>query len=447
MTDTLQTRPARPPLEGPDRDGRLCTMHSPFLRAPEIAKTIFVVTIFAALGPLAAGTAFFGWRSLMVAAIAVTTCSLTQQLYYRFTRIQSLMAHSHAYLTGLLLALTLPAYVPWYVPVIGGIFAILVGKAVFGGVGHFLWQPALVGRLAVAVLFADQLVMPSSLLPGNYPLLAQSKVIVGDVRSARHADDYRHWRKTPAPPDADAFLLVPPAKSLEGLTKTPEPQFSALAYVPVKVADDEPGIAGAKPAALMELPPISDLLIGARPGGIGETSAIVILMAGLYLIYRNYVKWQLPVAFLLAACAVAAVAPIQLQGPGNTVIWGWGPPGGWSWENLLAPLDQWTAPPLWTEGYDVGAIYVVYQLLAGEFLLAAFFLAPEMTSRPVTSGGQVLFGVGCGTAAMLLQLYVNIPIPAYMAVLLMNTFTPTIDRLWRPRVFGKKRLAWLRRAA
>ena len=53
----------------------------------------------------------------------------------------------------------------------------------------------------------------------------------------------------------------------------------------------------------------------ARPGGLGETCAVVIVVAGLYLVYRNYVKWQLPVAFLVSACAVVAVAPVFLAGP------------------------------------------------------------------------------------------------------------------------------------
>ena len=68
-----------------------------------------------------------------------------------------------------------------------------------------------------------------------------------------------------------------------------------------------------------------------------------------------------------------------------------------------------------------------------------------MTSRPVTTGGQVLFGIACGAGAMVLQLYTDVSIPCYMAVLAMNTLTPTIDSLWRPRVFGTRRLGFLRR--
>ena len=71
----------------------------------------------------------------------------------------------------------------------------------------------------------------------------------------------------------------------------------------------------------------------------------------------------------------------------------------------------------------------------------------EMTCRPVTTGGQVLFGIGCGAGAMLLQLYTTVSVPCYMAVLAMNTFTPTIDRIWRARVFGTPRFGLRRRTS
>jgi Na+-translocating ferredoxin:NAD+ oxidoreductase RnfD subunit len=128
---------------------------------------------------------------------------------------------------------------------------------------------------------------------------------------------------------------------------------------------------------------------------------------------------------LLAAWATAAIAPIYLAGPNDTVRTLWLP--------LLSP-----------EGLDAALTYVNYQVMAGELALAVVLVSAEMTSRPVTTGGQVLFGLGCGTLAMLLQMYTSIPIPCMMAVLAMNTLTPTIDRLWRPRVFGTRHFAILR---
>jgi Na+-translocating ferredoxin:NAD+ oxidoreductase RnfD subunit len=122
---------------------------------------------------------------------------------------------------------------------------------------------------------------------------------------------------------------------------------------------------------------------------------------------------------LAAATVVAMAAPIRLAGPGDSLATVW-------W-------------PALSEESEVGLLYVCYQLFSGGLVLSAFFLAPEMTTRPVTTGGQVVFGAACGALAMLLQLYVDTPIPAFIAVLAMNTFSPAIEAICRPRVLGARR--------
>lgn len=407
---------------------------APFWRAPEGIQTIFVVTLLAACGPLIAGVVVFGWRALFVVGLSILSCGMIERLYYGVTRTPALLGRSHAYLTGLLLGLTLPAFVPWYVPVLAAAFAVILGKAVFGGVGHFLWQPALVGRLAVAVL------LPATLNPEYWPVLERSKMVVGDLLVSRRVEGYRSWRDpgVVVPYGIDAVLLQPPQHRLRRLAERhqawlvhfahapgptlagmkndqlPRPRYSGLVNRPADVPR-------APPAVLRDLPPIHEMFLGARPGGIGETSTILILVSGLYLVYRNFVKWQLPGAMLLAAGVVAAVAPVPLAGAGQAVRHVW--------------------LPFRAEGFDVGTVYVAYQLVSGELLLAAFFLATEMTTRPVSTGGQAIFATGCGALGMLLHLYATIPVPFYAAVLIMNTFVPAIDAVWRPRALGRK-LFW-----
>jgi electron transport complex protein RnfD len=381
---------------------------SPFVRAPESARVIYLVIMLAAGGPLLAGLVFFGWRSLVVSAIAIGSCAVTERLYYRLTHTPAMLGRTHGYMTGLLLALTLPAFAPWYVPLVAGVFAILLGKAIFGGVGHFLWQPALVGRLAVAVLF------PAVLAPAHWPLLTPRHVVRGDLQRAAHVDSQRRWAHATAPGDAHAILLTPPRRKLSTLGQAGKARWMALAFD----TDRAERYQAPPPTLLLQLPALKDLLYGARPGGIGETCTIALLVAGIYLIYRNYIRWQLPLAIILAAAGGFAVAPIRLFAPGGT-------------ETLV-----WL--PALHEGLDVGFTYVNYQLLSGQLILTAFFLAPEMTSRPVTAGGQTLFGIGVGLLTVILTLYFNVTIPAYMAVLAMNTFTPVIDTLWRPPVLGQR---------
>lgn len=411
--DTIESLPDAKPLPR--------NIHPPLFRAPEEVHHIFGVTIFAACLPLLAGVVVFGWRAAGVAILSIVSCAAIERVYFHVTHTPAMLGRSHAYLTGVLLALMLPPFTPWYVVILAAAFAIIIGKAIFGGVGHFLWQPALVGRFAIAVI-VPVLISPTALQPDQWGLLAPKAIILGDVENTGDVGNYRGWRQDYTYKDSttgavrdrlegrDGFALEHPVETLAPLTRG-RPAYSSLATV-------ERGVPGRKPAALAQMPPIGDMISGARPGGIGETSALLILIAGLYLVYRNYVKWQLPLAFLASAAVVAAVTPIQLAGPNQTV-------------NMVYL-------PLLSEGFDVGFTYVSYQILTGQMLLAAFFLATEMTSCPVTTGGQVIFGIGCGAGAMVLQLYLNTPIPAYIAVLAMNTLVPTIDSIWRPRVFGQK---------
>lgn len=390
---------ARSPL--PPSPGSLA--QPPFLKAPEGSRNIFLVLFACACAPLASGIFFFGWRAVLLTVISVLTCVFTEAAYYRVTRMPSLLGRTHSALTGLLLALTLPPFVPWYVPVVGGVFAIVIGKAIFGGVGHFLWQPALVGRLAVAVLFAPPLWNAPLLDRADWPVLAFSRVVAGDVTDSRTVETIGSWRDMPAPGGADAIEMPPPRQVLRELT-------SDQTRPPRTIADQ-----------LQKLPAAWDMIVGAYGGGIGETCSLVVLCAGLYLLYRNYASGYLPAMMILSGAATAALFPVRTGD------------GDWRWL------------PIFFEGWDVGLVYVIYQLLAGGLMLAAWFLGTEMTSRPVTVPAQAIFGLLGGFLGMLLALYTSIPIPFYAAVLICNTFTPVLDVV-RPRVLGQRHW-WQRRKA
>ncbi len=392
-----------PPPESQRRPGGPRWRPAPLLRAPEQSRTLFLVTMAAAMAPLLTGVVFFGYRAAMIATLSIGGCALLEWAWFRVTRTPALFGRSHALLTGTLLALTLPPFAPWYVPLVAAAFAIIVGKAVFGGVGHFLWQPALVGRLAVAAMFG------ATLNPAAWPILAPTKVVTGDVAACRPLDAgvrYRRWSgRIELPDEADGVLLPRPVTQLRELTNATDPQHETITD------------------ALVAMPAVRDAMIGATGGGIGETSAIVLVVVGLYLIRRHYVNWVLPAAFVGSAAVVVAVAPVYLLSGASAIRTVWAPAAA--------------------EGFEVGLTYVGYHLASGELLLAAMLLAPEMTSRPVTPRGQAVFGIGCGVIAMLLRLYVVFPLACYTAVLLMNTATPLLERVTRPRVLGR-RPWWLR---
>ena len=136
-------------------------VHSSFLRvspvphihAPVSTRKIMGNVILALVPALVASTLIFGWRSLLVVAVTVAACVLCEYLWCRLRKQPQTISDLSAVVTGLLLAFNLPPSVPLYLPVIGAIAAIIVTKSLFGGIGCNFANPAIVGRITLAVSF------------------------------------------------------------------------------------------------------------------------------------------------------------------------------------------------------------------------------------------------------------------------------------------------------
>lgn len=155
------------------------------------------------------------------------------------------------------------------------------------------------------------------------------------------------------------------------------------------------GTTGATPLALMKMQGISTdyfkLFIGNVGGCIGETSALAILIGGLYLIYKGYVDWRIPVSYL---GTVAILTTVLGRDP-------------------------------------------IFHILSGGLMLGAFFMATDMVTTPVTRLGRIVFGIGAGVIVVLIRLYGGYPEGVSFSILLMNAFTPIINRLTVPRIYGE----------
>jgi electron transport complex protein RnfD len=138
---------------------------------------------------------------------------------------------------------------------------------------------------------------------------------------------------------------------------------------------------------------LSDLFLGLRPGSLGETSALALLLGGLYLIARRVISPIIPISCL---GTVALCALISGQ------------------------------PPL-------------FHLLSGGLILGAFFMATDYTTSPVSRAGKLVFGIGCGLLTMLIRLFGSLPEGISFAIVIMNILVPLIERATRPLPFGAKR--------
>lgn len=162
---------------------------------------------------------------------------------------------------------------------------------------------------------------------------------------------------------------------------------------------------------LPDFPPglIADLFIGNVNGCLGETSALALLLGAGYLLARRVITWHIPVACLGTVLAYATL--LRLAQP----------------EASLPPLVH---------------------LFSGGLVLGACFMATDMVTSPITRRGMLIFGVGCGLLTMLIRTVRSGAYPEGIsfAILIMNAFTPLINRATRHRVFGARR-APLRQAA
>jgi len=154
------------------------------------------------------------------------------------------------------------------------------------------------------------------------------------------------------------------------------------------------------------------LFFGTIPGSIGETSAFALLIGAAYLVIKKYVNWRLPLAYILSVMVMAVILP-QADGAGGR-------------------LSIWAG----TITFDAAIARAVAHALSGGLMIGAFFMATDMVTSPLTSKGQVYFGIGCGVLVAVIRLYGGYPEGVCYSILIMNTAVWLIDRHTVPRFFG-----------
>ena len=347
------------------------------------------------------GVALYGPAAVEVLVVAILTAVAADVAVAFITRRSVIGGLSHGCLTGLLLALMLPATAPWYVAMFGSLIAVALGKGLFGGLGHYIWQPAVVGRVIVQFLFEGHLSLTTALAAA--PVLAPGHLLVGNVDQARPITmaTYRGWFTTNDPVTVDAWLMERPVQALR--------RFADAGIEPDGDLVFEPLLRDA-------LPPWQDTVFGTVPGGIGETCSLALIITGLYLIYRGYLRWQLPVAVLVSAAVAAAVLPVETAGDG----------GGYRWLPVLGV----------EHGRAVGIAYLMYHLTSGQLMLGAFLVAGDMIATPMRTRGQWVFGAGIGVLTIFMRLYGVLDGECYWSILIMNALVSTIDRRTKRPVLG-----------
>lgn len=347
-------------------------MHSKVLSGPHTrAETrvpyIMRQVMLALLPATVFGILLFGWPALWLFAITLMSAALFEVLCLRLAGRPAFatLHDGSALLTGWLLALSLPPWAPWWIAVVGSAIAIVLGKHVYGGLGQNLFNPAMLARVILLVSFPVDMttwITPFGFFGSGAPgFLDSFRITFGGIS------------------DVDAVT----GATFIGAMKTGFSNGQALSttlaeehYSPFTAA------------------------FGVIRGSLGETSTLLILAGGVYLLMKRVITWHIPVSMLLTVAVLA------------------------------------TAFHLWNlERYaDAG-----FHLTTGALMLVAFFMATDYVTSPSSPAGQLLFGAGCGLLVFVIRSWGSYPEGVSFAILLMNAMTPLIDHYIRPRIYGRDR--------
>lgn len=327
-----------------------------------------------ALSPATAwGLYLFGWPAILLFVITLLAALATEALcLWLADQPLRRVLDGSALLTGWLYAATLPPWAPWWIGAGGVAFGLIVGKHLYGGIGQNLFNPAMLARVAVLISFpvplttwVTPLPLGSELAPG---LLDSLAIVFANADYAAHIS---------APPAGVDALT---GASWLGASKV---AVGAGTDIGAWLASDFPLIAAST---------------GQIRGSLGETSALLILAGGLWLIWSRVISWHIPVAMLgmLSLCA-------------------------------------------WLASHFNSHLYpgVLFQLTTGAAMLGAFFIATDYVTSPAAAAGKLLFGAGCGFVLFAIRSWSSFPEGVAFAVLFMNALTPLIDRFLKPRAYGR----------
>ncbi len=382
--------------------------NSPHVRHQDTTSGIMFRVCLALAPALVWSVVVFGHRSLIPIVASVLACVAMESLCVWWRGKPNTIRDGSAIVTGLLLAAVCPPNLPWWAAALGGIFAMGIAKHVFGGLGHNIWNPALLARAFL------QISMPDRMMSGDWPHLglggnwAKNVAYSLSGTFAQIAEGIRG--------SADVVTTATSATiSDSGVDLVTGATVLARMHTPDarQITDAATGaVSYVAPAALTpSWATVFNTWFGAEGGSLGEVSAILLILGGVYLIYKKIVSWDIPVLFI----GTVAVLGLVLPHPYKT-------PEGYAY-------TQWFSGP-WL--VHVGG---------GGLMLGAFFMATDMVTKPLTATGRRIFAVGCGMMTILIRLFAGYPEGVCYAILFMNTCVPFIDAVTKPKVFGKRKPA------
>jgi electron transport complex protein RnfD len=334
--------------------------------ADSISKVMWTVVI--ALLPVTAyGVSIFGLNSLLIILVSVAAAVASETAFQILMKRKFSAFDGSAVLTGLLVALNVPPAAPAWVAGIGSVFAIIIVKQLFGGLGYNIFNPALAARAFMMASWPTEMTTKWHKFSGGNILSPE----ITNVTKIPH----------------EVFDIITQATPLSLLKEGPT--FLKEYNIGIEQLHD----------LLLTPEMLKAMFVGNAGGVIGETSALLILIGGIFMMIRKVISWHIPLSYI------------------GTMF-------GMTW------LYYYSA------GFPYPELLGLVHIISGGLFLGAFFMATDMVTSPVTARGKIIFGIGCGVLTFTIRIMGGYPEGVSYAILLMNSAVPLLDRLTRATVFG-----------
>ncbi len=350
------------------KDNSLLFLSSPpHIKSGDSIKSIMWTVVAVLMLPAVFSVYIFGIQSAYILGICVLSGVSAEFIVQLLMKRKIKALDGSSVITGLLVGMSVPPHSPFWMPAAGTIVAVVVFKEFFGGLGLNLFNPALAGRAFLMIVWPVQMTTNWHIFPIG-SVIAEKLITAGKFTS-------------------EAFLAITGATPLTVLNQSE--RFAKDYNIPVNGLYE----------FFINNNLLKSMLIGNVGGCIGETSVILILIGGLFLMWRKIISWHVPAAFI---GSMALATYLYYYNTGSTI------PG----------------------------FVTMVHVFSGGLFLGAFFMATDMVTTPLSGRGLFLFGLGCGLITFLIRIVGGYTEGVMFAILIMNASVPLIDRFVKPKVFG-----------
>ncbi len=355
---------------------------SPHIFGSYSVNKLMLGVVIALVPAFVVSVVMYGIGAVIVTAVSIGSCVLFEYLIQKCVmKSEVRISDGSAVVTGLLLAFNLPSNLPWWIIVIGSLAAIGIGKMTFGGLGNNPFNPALVGRVFLLISFPTAMTVYPKAQGWNTPYIIAAE-------------------------DIDTFTGATPLALIKNGIKTGK------------------GVNELLEASGLQY---TDLFFGNIGGSLGEIAAFALIIGLIYLLIRKIITWHIPVSVIGTVFFTTGILWLFSAEGSEAVA---------SFTNIGLPVIQ------YKDANDAVMLFrmadPVFHILTGGVMLGAIFMATDYVTSPMLPRGMIIYGIMIGIITVTIRIFGGYPEGISFAILIMNGFTPLINRYVKPKRFGEE---------